>query len=67
MSHPADEHLELEKIFWKACFERDPNEFVELSIRLGALMRERCQREAVYEQAPPAGPGDIANEETTLH
>jgi hypothetical protein len=45
MRNFVEEHLELEKIFWSACMERDPNEWVELSVLLCGVLDQRRQRE----------------------
>ena len=46
MANLADDHLEFEKICWTATMERDPNELVELSLRMCELMDRRQRREA---------------------
>ncbi len=45
MPNLADEHLELEKIFWSACMAKDANELVDLSLRVALVMQERQRRE----------------------
>ena len=46
MANRADDHLEFEKICWLATMERDPNELVELSLRMCELMTQRMRCDA---------------------
>ena len=45
MPNLAEEHLELEKIFWSACLEKDPNEWVELSVRMCGVLDQKLRRD----------------------
>jgi hypothetical protein len=45
MPNLADEHLELEKIYWSACMAQDANELVDLSLRVALVLQERQRRE----------------------
>ena len=51
MTNQADDHLEFEKICWMATMERDPNELVELSLRMCELIDRRMRCEADSEAA----------------
>ncbi|MGC2194894.1 MAG: hypothetical protein WA628_09465 [Terriglobales bacterium] len=45
MPNLAQEHLELEKIFWSACLESDPNELVDLCLRMCEVLDHKLRRE----------------------
>ena len=45
MPNLAEEHLELEKIFWSAYVEQDPNEWVELSLRMCGVLCQKLKRD----------------------
>ncbi|PYX41167.1 MAG: hypothetical protein DMG81_04470 [Acidobacteria bacterium] len=55
MPNLAEEHLELERILWSACIDRDPNEWVDLSLRICGVLDQKLRREIGDDDSCPAG------------